>query len=160
MLTHACLCAHTHTLRSSVHEHQADVGHLDGKSQLFSLFPDRIRFSDLDLWAEAGAGSFLGQEGLGKCTWQRDPSPSRRYPRPLPCISAHRRADAQLFRGLLNTGVSRYRCEAHVPLLPLAAVCRTKMDVLIFGIWPNSLSSLTCGVAAIHIIMEKPSESS
>lgn len=158
MLTHACLCTLTHTLRSSVHEHQADVGHLAGKSQLFSLFPDRIRFSDLDLWAETGAGSFLGQEGPGKCTWQRHPSPSQRYPRPLPCRSAHRRADAWLFRGLLNTGVSRYW--AHVPLLPLAAVCRTKMDVLVFGIWPNSLSSLTRGVAAIRIIMEKPAESS
>ena len=45
-------------------------------------------------------------------------------------------------------------------LLPPLAVCITKKDVLIFGIWLNSLSSLICGVAANNIIMEKPSESS
>ena len=47
----------THTQRSGVQEQKADVGHLDGKSQFFFPFPDRIRLSDLDPWTEGGAGS-------------------------------------------------------------------------------------------------------
>ena len=100
-------------------------------------------------------------------------SPSQRHPRPPPCASAHGRGQTP---GCLEG--CRIRCElipgprpsysgppkgptAHQGLLlPLAAVCITKKDVLIFGIWLNSLSSLTCGVAANNIIMEKPSESS